>query len=76
MRSHFAAGVAIRDSEVDAELFDLKQKIGAMVDTFNWPMDNCAGGTPNPVVSVTSKSLTAQSDLSRAGADSSVQVRP
>jgi hypothetical protein len=53
-------------AKVDADLFDLQQKIGAIGDTFNWPNNNCANSgandTPNLVVSVTSKSLTVQGD--------------
>src|SRR5271165_6944288 len=51
-------------AKVEGDLFDLQQKIGAIGDTFNWPNNNCANGgaddRPNLVVSVTSKSLTAQ----------------
>ena len=53
-------------AKVEGDLFDLQQKIGAIGDTFNWPNNNCANGgaddRPNLVVSVTSKSLTAQGD--------------
>jgi len=53
-------------AKVEGDLFDLQQKIGAIGDTFNWPNNNCANSgaddRPNLVVSVTSKSLTAQGD--------------
>src|SRR5208283_3770987 len=58
-------GLAVT-AKVDADLFDLQQKIGAIGDTFNWPNNNCANAgandRPNLVVPVTSKSLTAQGD--------------
>ena len=52
-------------AKVDGDLFDLQQKIGTIVDTFKLPSDNCAdtgAGKPNPVVSLTSKSLTPEGD--------------
>jgi hypothetical protein len=53
-------------AKVDADLFDLQQKIGAIGDTFSWPNDNCANAgandRPNLVVTVTSKSFTVQGD--------------
>ena len=52
-------------AKVSGDLFDLQQKIGPIVDTFKLPTDNCANtgvAKPNPVVSLTSKSLTPQGD--------------
>ncbi len=50
-------------AKVDADLFDLQQKIGAIVDTFALPTGNCDNkglGKINPVVTISSKSLAAQ----------------
>lgn len=50
-------------AKIDGDLFDLQRKIGAIVDTFRVPNNNCASAElPNLVVSLTSKSLTAQGD--------------
>jgi hypothetical protein len=52
-------------AKVDGDLFDLQQKIGTIVDTFKLPTDNCANtgvDKPNPVVSITTKSLTPEGD--------------
>jgi hypothetical protein len=50
-------------AKVDGDLFDLQQKIGAIVDTFALPTNNCASkgiGKLNPVVGISSKSLAPQ----------------
>ena len=45
-------------ARVLADLFDLQQKIGAIVDTFSLPKDNCRSySANNPVVSIPRKEL-------------------
>ena len=45
-------------ARVVGDLYDLQQKIGAIVDTFNLPRDNCRSfSASNPVVSIPRKEL-------------------
>jgi hypothetical protein len=56
-------GSLLVTAKINGDLFDLQQKIGAIVDTFKLPTDNCAQngvGKINPVVTISSKSLAAQ----------------
>jgi hypothetical protein len=58
-------GSLLVTAKVNGDLFDLQQKIGAIVDRFNLPTGNCDNkgiGKINPVVSITSKSLAAEGE--------------